>query len=120
MAIEQREVYLLPYPKNVNKDNHPFIVLSTKECNEYEQTFIAVMITSMEYIDDYSFSLKDEMFEDKLQKQGCHVRMHLVTLCLSSEVIGKRITRMKVPYFRQLMRSIGDLIFDYDFTPTNT
>jgi len=118
MAVEQREVYLLPFPLTSEVKDHLFIVLSVRQANEYENTFIAVMITSFEeYFDDFSFELSNEMFDIPLTKGNSHARMHLLQLCLNKEIIGKRITKMKPQYFKQLMRSIGDLVFHYNFTP---
>ena len=117
MPIEQRDVYLVPPPFNSQLEDHPFIVLSVKEANEYEGTFVCVMITSMAHKDDYSFLLEDAMFEQPLRKQNCHVRMHLLTLCLRPEITGNRLNKMKLFYFNELMKSIGDLIFNYDFSP---
>jgi hypothetical protein len=118
MAVEQREVYLLPFPFTSEIEDHLFIVLSVRQANEYENTFIAVMITtSTEYFDDFSFELSNEMFDIPLKKENSHARMHLLQLCMNKEIIGKRITKMKPFYFEQLMRSIGDLVFHCDFTP---
>lgn len=119
MAVKQREVYLLPHPiKPKEEQEHPFIVLSVEESNSNESTFIAVMITSSQFkIDDHSFHLTDAMFEEPLEKSRCHARMHLMMLCLNKEIIGKKLNTMKESYFKQLMKSIGDYIFHYDFTP---
>jgi PemK-like, MazF-like toxin of type II toxin-antitoxin system len=119
MAVKQREVYLLPHPINPKEQQeHPFIVLSVEDSNANESTFIAVMITSSQLkIDDHSFHLTDAMFEHRLDKQGCHARMHLMMLCLNKEIVGRKLNTMKETYFKQLMKSIGDLIFHYDFTP---
>jgi hypothetical protein len=118
MAVEQREVYLLPFPLTSEVEDHLFIVLSVRQANEYENTFIAVMITSSEvYFDDFSFKLTNEMFDTPLRKENSHARMHLLQLCMNEEIVGRRITKMKPQYFKQLMRSIGDLVFHYDFTP---
>ena len=119
MAVKQREVYYLPHPIDpATEDDHPFIVLSVEESNSHENTFIAVMITSSPYTrDDHSFDLTNEMFEDHLKKTGCHARMHLIMLCLNNEILGKRVTTMKEFYFKQLMKSIGDYVFNYDFKP---
>jgi hypothetical protein len=118
MAVEQRDVYLFPPMHDSDLANHPYIVLSTKLANEYENTFIAVMITSSDvYRDDFSFPLRDEMFDDQLDKKNSHARMHLVTLCLQHDIVGKRINRMKPFYFKELMAAIGDLVFGYEFKP---
>ncbi len=119
MAVSQREVYTLPHPISLKpQEKHPFIVLSTMEANNNENTFIAVMITGSDVTnDDYSFDLTDEMFIKPLKKPNCHVRMHLVTLCLNEDIIGQKVNEMKDFYFKELMASIGDLIFDFDFKP---
>ncbi|HWK07309.1 MAG TPA: type II toxin-antitoxin system PemK/MazF family toxin [Puia sp.] len=120
MTVEQRDVYLFPPTHDFELEHHPFIVLSTREANEYEGTFVAVMITSSTvFHDDLSFDLEDEMFENPLPKKNSHARMHLITLCINEHIKGARINRMKPIYFKQLMKSIGDLVFNYDFTPLN-
>lgn len=121
MAIKQREVYLLPHPISLKSiEKHPFIVLSTEQANSHERTFIAVMITGSEFTrDEFSFDLEDNMFEFKLRKKECHARMHLVTLCLNEEIIGSKVNTMKEFFFKELMKSIGDLIFNYDFNPSS-
>lgn len=117
--INQRDVYLLPVPIGNNIEPHPFIVLSSSESLACENTFIAVMVTSSDvHKDDYSFELSNEMFERNLAKENSHVRMHLITLCFNPEDLkSKKLNRMKERYFRELMKAIGELIFEYNFTP---
>ena len=118
MAVNQRDVYLIEFPPFDNViDQHLFIVLSIEESNQYENSFIAAMITSTKYQDDYSFPISDGMFDSPLDKSGSHVRMHLITLCYDREIKGRKVNAMKEFYFRQLMKSIGDLVFNYNFTP---
>lgn len=119
MGTSQREVYFLEYPPPGVSGKHMHIVLSTLESNKNTSTFVAVMITSSDqFRDDYSFDLNDDMFETVfLRKAGSHVRMHLVTLCLETDKIGNRISRMKPFYFSEMMKTIGEMVFNYDFTP---
>ena len=98
-------------------DSHPFIVLSVNEANEQEKTFVAVMVTSSEKTrDDFSFELSNDMFSSPLGKDNSHVRMHLITSLINNCIIRK-VNTMKTYAFNQLMRSIGDLIFNFDFIP---
>lgn len=123
MEINQRDVYLLPHPINSSSASpHPYIVLSIKDANAYEKTFLAVMMTSAHhYVNDpLSFELADEMFETPLMKSPCNARMHLIMLCLKEEVIGKRLNVMKDLYFQQLMKHIGEIVFNYQFSPLPT
>ncbi len=119
MAVNQRDVYLLPHPfGNNHGEPHPHIVLSVLEANQYENTFVTVMITSSSITrDDFSFSLYDQMFEKPLAQKGCHVRMHLMTMSFGEDIDRPKINTMKIVAFRQLMQRIGNLIFDYDFQP---
>src|ERR1044072_49066 len=104
MIIEQRDVFLCPHPFDSKVEEHPFIVLSVRDSNEYERTFVAVMITSSDrHRDGYSFLLNDAMFEAPLKKKNSHVRMHLLTLCLNEEIKGSKANRMKVGPFNELL-----------------
>lgn len=120
--INQREVYLLPYPFGSSQGaDHPHIVLSIKDTNNHENTFLAVMITSSTIIhDELSFDLTDDMFDKPLAKQNCHARMHLIMLAMNKEVvgrIGKPLCTMKKSYFEQMMKTIGEMVFNYKLTP---
>jgi mRNA-degrading endonuclease toxin of MazEF toxin-antitoxin module len=116
MVVNQRDVLLLSHSFDSDKP-HPFIILSVNEANEQEKTFVAVMITSSEKTrDDFSFELSNEMFLSPLSKDNSHVRMHLITSSFNNCIIQK-INTMKIYPFNQLMRSIGDLIFNFDFIP---
>lgn len=116
--VNQREVYMLPFPAVLDdgETNHPFIVLSCDEANDNnDHTFIGVMITSSRFTDDNSFYLTDEMFEKPLAKQNCHVRMHLITLCIKEDIQRARVNKMREKHFHQLMKTIGELVFNYKF-----
>jgi hypothetical protein len=118
MVIKQRDVYILPHPISKSGDPHPFIVLSVQESNEHESTFIAVMVTSEPgRFNDHSFALTNDMFISDLKYPKCHARMHLMMLCLNSEIIGSKKNEMKAFPFQQLMKSIGAIIFNYEFKP---
>ncbi len=119
MPINQREVYMLPHPWDSNAEKHPFIVLSVLDANQHERTFLAVMITSEpNRIDDFSFMVQDAMFEKPLKHPNCHVRMHLIMMAFNEETNNVApVNKIKKAYFNQLMKSIGDLIFNFDFTP---
>ena len=122
MPINQRDVYLLPFPfDSHNGQDHLHIVLSIQEANGQDKSFLAVMITTSEFHkDELSFHLNDNMFEKPLQKDGSHARMHIIMLALNKEIvgtIGKPLNRMKKIYFDQLMKSIGELVFNFEFNP---
>lgn len=116
MVVNQRDVLLIQPPSDTYLTQHPFIVLSVREANEQENTFVAVMITSSDKTkDEFSFDLVNEMFEKSLDKQSCHVRMHLI-LSSSNKMILQKINTMKIAPFKRLMKDIGELVFNYDFT----
>jgi len=79
-----------------------------------------MITTSTIHKDELSFHLTDSMFEKPLRKEGSHARMHIIMLALNKEIvgtIGQPLNRMKKVYFDQLMKSIGELVFNFDFTP---
>lgn len=41
--------------------------------------------------------------------------MHLITIYLGEEIIGKKLNTMKEFYFKQLMTTIGEMVFNYRF-----
>lgn len=120
MNINQRDVLLLPHPlQSGYSDPHPHIVLSVFDANQHERTFIAVMVTSSTKTkDDFSFNLNDSMFEKPLPKKDSHARMHLITISSENWVIdSKKINTMKASPFKELMKTIGELVFNYVFSP---
>ena len=123
MPINQRDVYLLPFPLESRNpvEDHLHIVLSIADANLNENTFLSVMITSSPiFKDELSFDVYDEMFETPLREPNCHVRMHLIPLSRSSEIIVQRqspVNRMKKRPFDAMMKEIGELIFNFDFAP---
>lgn len=97
-------------------DKHYFVVLSGNEANKNINTFIGVMITtSNKYYDDYSFDVEEGMFDPALPKESSHIRMSLVSLCIDNKIIGQRKAVMKERFFCQLMETIGDLMFGFEF-----
>lgn len=113
---------MLPHPLGKEAgEPHPHIVLSVDYANEYEGTFVAVMITASKLTkDEMSFPLDDTMFDKGLDKKNCHARMHLLMLAMNKEVlgkIGKPLCKMKKEAFDRMMKAIGAEIFNFSFTP---
>lgn len=123
MPINQRDVYLLPFPLQSRNpvEDHLHIVLSITDANNNEGTFVSVMITSSPiFHDELSFDLSDDMFEHPLREANSHVRMHLIPLSKNNEIVQQRlnpVNRMKKRYFDEMMRQIGEMVFNFDFTP---
>ncbi len=115
MPIKQREVYYFPHPQT--KVPHLFIVLSVEDANEYENSFVGVMITTSDYYNqDLSFFVNDDMFLHPLKYSDSKVRMHLIAFCKQSN-LGNPVNEMKEPFFKNMMREIGDIVFGYSFKP---
>jgi hypothetical protein len=117
MEINQRDVLLIQPLPQTGLNKHPFIVLSILEANQQDDTFVAVMITSSTQTkDDFSFDLTNDMFEQPLDKAGCHVRGHLILSSPNYAVIRK-VNTMKATAFKHLMQHLGDLVFNSRFEP---
>jgi len=79
-----------------------------------------MITTSPTYHDELSFDLSDAMFEHPLRKPNSHVRMHLIPLSRNNEIIQQRlnpVNRMKKKHFDEMMKQIGEMVFNFDFTP---
>ena len=110
MKINQRDIedvnFELP---NGNFITHPALVISNQQVLEAEDIFYAVMISSKEYNDEFTFELKDIMLTKPLSKKS-FVKCQLLQSYSINEVISK-ISTVKPPYFEQIKQTIFDTVF---------
>ena len=88
MKVNQGDIVELPFVFEHGTEPHPAIVISNNDINENENTFIAVMMSTVKTDDEYSFWTKDEMFTIKPRNKG-QVRLHLVSMFSDRDVMGK-------------------------------
>ena len=91
---------------------HPVIIISNNDINEYEDGFIAVMLSSSPKEDNYSYFIEDYMFTKK-PKIKTQVRCHLISLIPESEIIGKH-GNVKKEYLKDIILKITQEVFSID------
>lgn len=117
MAINQRDVFLL---KLEDVPDHPCIVVSSSASNDFEGSFLAVLITSNGANDTMTFPLFDQMFETPLPKKNSQARCHMMFLNREKHIIGNKsvpLNRMKEAPFNELMKQIGECVFNFNIEP---
>jgi mRNA-degrading endonuclease toxin of MazEF toxin-antitoxin module len=88
MAIARGEIVEISFPLPGGSKLHPAIVISNDVVYENEGCFIAVMLSSKSFVDEFTFELENEMFT-KQPKRKTQVRCHLLALVDESEVISR-------------------------------
>ncbi len=91
---------------------HPVIVISNNDINEYEDGFIAVMLSSSPKEDNYSYFMENYMFTKK-PKTKTQVRCHLISLIPESEIIEKH-GEVKKQYLTEIIIKITQDVFNID------
>ncbi len=110
MKINQRDIVEVNFElPNGNFKTHPALVISNQQVLEAEDIFYAVMISSKEYNDEFTFELKDIMLTKPLSKRS-FVKCQLLQSYSINEVISK-ISTVKPPYFEQIKQTIFDTVF---------
>src|SRR5437016_730980 len=102
MQVQQRQIIEVPFNLSQGIMNHPALILSVNDIIQLEEAFTAVMITSENYDDEYSFPITNDMLQSgTLSKPYCEIRVHLVSYFKTSEVITNkhRNTLVKVADF---------------------
>lgn len=86
--VEQRQIVEVPFNLPQGVLNHPALVISNNTAIELEEAFIAVMITSQRFDDEFTFELSSGMLESgKLDKLYSEIRSHLISFFRVSDVI---------------------------------
>jgi nicotinamide mononucleotide adenylyltransferase len=93
--------------------DHPVLLISCSNANSREDYFTAVMMTASTQTDKFSFKLRDDMFEAKLEKEGCQLRLYII-LAIRGENIKKLANRMNKPDFKAVIQQIKDYVLVVD------
>ena len=110
MKINQRDIVEVNFElPNGNFKTHPALVISNQQVLEADDIFYAVMISSKEYNDEFTFELKDIMLTKPLSQKS-FVKYQLMQSYSINEVISK-ISTVKPSYFEQIKQTIFDTVF---------
>ena len=92
---------------------HPFIIISCSAANRKEDYYTGVMISATKHTDQFSMELEHSMFEAKLDKDDCQVRLYIVVSFRESNV-RKWKNRMIKGHFKALMEELKGYVFSID------
>ncbi len=106
---------MIPYQRDILEVNfrllnerefkpHPVIVISNNEVNEYEETFVGVMISSSVNYDEYTVKIDNKMLTNPLSKPS-QIRSHLIQTFSFSDIENK-ISALKKDYFNGILKKI--------------
>ena len=110
MKINQGDVVEVNFElPNGNFKTHPALVISNQNVLDAEDIFYAVMISTKEYNDEFTFELKNSMLSKPLSKTS-YVKCQLLQSYSINEVISK-ISTVKLPFFNQIKQTIFDTVF---------
>lgn len=119
MGFQKRQLIEVQFrlPPNGELKEHPAVILSNSEINELEEGFVAVMMTSNNPDDEYSFPISDDMvslpFNDKKHRE---IRLQLIGNFMDSDVIPNKqpLRFLKETHFKRLIIQINEITFGLD------
>ena len=110
MKVNQRDIVLLNFElPNGSYKTHPALVISNQNVLEAEDIFYAVMISTKEYHDEFTFELKNTMLTKPLSKTS-FIKCQLIQSYTVNEVISK-LSTIKPTYFEQIRQTIFETVF---------
>jgi hypothetical protein len=111
--ISQRDIIEVPFNLPQGTVPHPAIVLSTDEAIQEEESFVAVMLTSEDYNDLYSFPITNSMLTKPMTSAKSQARLHLISFFRNSDVIPTSHVNHKIrpEYFKILIGRINEVTF---------
>ncbi len=110
MKINQRDIVEVNFQLPDGKLKlHPALVLSNQNVLDAEDIFYAVMISSKDYNDEFTFELENLMLTKPLTKIS-YVKCQLLQSYTIDEIITK-FSSVKPLYFEQIRQKIFDTVF---------
>ena len=110
MKINQRDIVELNFElPNGQIKTHPALVISNENVLDAENIFYAVMISTKEYNDEFTFKKSNSMLSKPLNKTS-YIKCQLLQSYSVDEVISK-ISSIKIEPFKQIKQLIFDTVF---------
>jgi len=104
-------------PPDGRTENHPVVILSNTEINTLEEGFTAVMMSTTNPDDEFSFQIMDEMlnlpYADGMHRE---VRLHLIGSFINKDVIKSTRKRVfvKNEHLKRIITQINEITFGFD------
>ena len=116
MKYNQRDLVWLNEPTSLpdgTELDHPVLLISCNSANSREDYYTAVMMTTTTHTDMFSFKVDNTMFEGRLDKENCQIRLYIL-LPIREVKIRKFANRMKKIHFENLIKQIKDYVLSID------
>lgn len=110
MLYHQRDIVEVNFmfPDGTSKP-HPALIVSNDELQMDEGFIYLCMISSKAYNPQYNYTLEEDMLTYPMQKQS-YVKCQLLVGNVERDVL-RRISRLKQPYFDEVIEKIKESIF---------
>ncbi len=110
MKVSLRDIIEVSFElPNGKFKTHPALVVSNQNVLDTEDIFYAVMISSKDYNDEFTFALANDMLTKPLSKTS-YVKCQLLQSYTVSEVISK-ISSVEQSYFERIKETIFNTVF---------
>jgi len=110
MKVNQRDIVVVNFElPNGSFKTHPALIVSNQNVLDTEDIFYAVMISTKDYNDEFTFELKNTMLTKPLSKIS-FVKCQLIQSYSITEVISK-ISTVKPLYFEKIRQTIFNTVF---------
>lgn len=113
IVVSKRDIVEVPFNLRQGVEIHPAIVLSVEEAIEMEESFIALMLTTSETDDEFSFPIKAKMLSKDLNVPFCQARLHLISFFQNTEIIrnSNYNNRIRTEFFKELIEKVNAKTF---------
>lgn len=102
-----KKAIILPNGKELP---HPILIVSSNRANEYEDFYTGIMMTSSSITDAFSFKLDDTMFEGKLDKSDCQLRLYIIISFRGCDISTFK-NRMNPIFIKLVLKQLNSLVF---------
>lgn len=110
MKVNQRDIVEVNFQlPNGKFKAHPALVVSNQNVLDTEDIFYAVMISTKNYNDEFTFELTNTMLTKPLYKNS-YVKCQLLQSYTTNEVISK-ISSIKPQFFQEIKKVIFETVF---------
>lgn len=117
-SYQQRQIVEVEFrlPPDGDSLKHPAIILSNTTINEDEQAFVAIMMTSKNHDDEYSFVVDNAMVSKPFDnKEHREIRLHLIGHFLYDDIIKNTqgLRFLKEDQFKRLIYQMNEITFEF-------
>jgi mRNA-degrading endonuclease toxin of MazEF toxin-antitoxin module len=110
MKINQRDIVEVQFELPIGTFKiHPALVISNNSVLEVEDIFYAVMISTKDYNDEFTYAINNSMCTKPLSKTS-YVKCQLIQSYSENEVLSK-ISPLKPIYFDEVKKMIFESVF---------